>query len=160
MALQSELKKIYNKYQQPLFVCALAITRCREQASDALHEAFRRLLELDRTPKDLKLYTFRCVKNAAIDQVRRRNHTTPLVEDFIFDPAPGPREAAASDEFQRRVARALLELPEDERETVVQHLYADLTLREIAELRGDSVNTVKSWYRRGLERLRAQLEEK
>src|SRR5690349_20786118 len=100
MALRAKLKEIYAEQQQQLFICALAITRCHDQACDALHEAFRRLLELEQEPRDLKLYAYRCVKNAAIDQVRKGGRTAPLEDDFIFDPAPGPREAAVSAEFQ------------------------------------------------------------
>jgi len=50
-------------------------------------------------------------------------------------------------------------LSEDESETIVQHLYGNLTFREIAEIREAPLGTITSWYQRGLEKLRAELEE-
>ena len=83
----------------------------------------------------------------------------PIREDDIFESGDNPRESAEKKEFQRRVSQGLLTLSENERETVVQHLFADLTFREISELCETPIGTVTSWYRRGLEKLRSQLEE-
>ena len=111
-----------------------------------------------RRPRRLKVYVFRSVRNAAVDELRRGQMTEMLNESFIFDRQAEPDEAAIRSEFQGHVAEALLSLSQDERESVVQHLYCDLTFREIAQLRGVSINTVSSWYYRGLNRLRGLLE--
>jgi len=157
--LRHELEKVYEQFSRRLFTCALAITRSPELAEDAMHDAFCRLLSLKETPRDLKVYVFRSVRNAAVNLVRKSGRTIDLTEDYIFDPCAGPRETAEMTEFRRRAAEALQILSDDERETIVQHLYADLTFREIAEVRENSINTVASWYRRGLAKLRQQLEE-
>ena len=89
----------------------------------------------------------------------------PLSEDSLFDLSDNAREAAEKRdeaaekrEFERRAAQALDTLPEDERETIVHHLYAGLTFREIAEMRDAPLGTVTSWYQRGISRLRARLK--
>ena len=53
--------------------------------------------------------------------------------------------------------RHLLDLPRDEMEAVVLHLVDGLTFREIAVVKGAPQNTVASWYRRGLTRLRERI---
>jgi RNA polymerase sigma-70 factor (ECF subfamily) len=157
--LSDALERIYREYRQQLFSCALAVTRCPERAEDAVHDAFSRLFRLNIRPRNLKVYVFRAVRNAAIDQIRRNPLPPDAWDTFIFEPSEGPREMAARDEFKQRAAKALLTVSDDERETIVQHLYADLTFREIARLRGAPAGTVAAWYYRGLKKLRARLED-
>ena len=157
--LNGALERIYRDYRQQLFTCALGITRCPDRAEDAIQEAFYRLFRLSIKPRRLKAYVFRTVRNAAIDQVRRQPPPADEVSEFIFHPGPGPRDASADNEFKRRVAGALLTLSEDERETIVQHIYSGLTFREIARVRLAPLGTVVSWYQRGLRKLRKKLEE-
>jgi RNA polymerase sigma-70 factor (ECF subfamily) len=156
--LEDALERIYRQYRQQLFTCALSVTRYPERAEDAIHDAFCRLFRLDRKPRRLKPYVFRAVRNAAIDQLRRNPLPKREDSDFIFEPGAGPAEEAARNEFKEQVEEVLLTITEDQRETIVQHLYAGLTFREIARLRGSPVGTVTAWYYRGLKRLRARLE--
>lgn len=157
--LHNELEKIYREHKQQLFTCALAVTRCAARAEDAVHDAFCRLFRLKRGPKNLKVYVFRAVRNAAIDQLRRNPSPLKSRDEFIFDPNDGPREAMAKNEFREIVEKSLLNLNEHERETIVQHLYAGLTFREIAAVLKRREATVAAWYYRGLKKLRTQLEK-
>jgi RNA polymerase sigma-70 factor, ECF subfamily len=157
--LNGTLDQIYREHRQQLFTCALAVTRCAARAEDAVQEAFCRLYRLDVRPQNVKAYVFRAVRNAALDQLRGNPQPSETFPEFIFDPRPGPPEAAAEEEFQRRVAAALMGLSADERETIVQHLYGNLTFRDIAEIREAPLGTVASWYQRGLAKLRTELEE-
>ena len=156
---QRELERLYNEFSQQLFVCALAVTGSPDLAEDAVQDAFCRLLRHDRVPRNLKAYVFRSVRNAAVDLIRRDKPMRACTDDYIFNSSRNPREEAARIQFQRMVAQALRTLSEDERETIILHLYVELTYREIAELRSRSINTIVSWYQRGLVKLRACLEE-
>jgi len=156
--LRREMEKVYDQYGGQLFTCALGVTGCSGLAEDAIHEAFCRGFGLTEIPRNLKAYMFRSVRNAAIDQLRRRKRTGAAVENYIFDASPGPVERAARNQLRRRVAEALLKLSEDERETIVQHLYADLTFQEIADIRERPIGTIASWYRRGVEKLKGLIE--
>lgn len=97
-------------------------------------------------------------RNAAIDQLRRHPMPDELLPDFIFDPGQPPDQLAETAEFKQQVVERLLTLSGDERETIVQHLYGELTFQQIADIRGTAPGTVTSWYRRGLEKLRGKLE--
>ena len=152
------MERIYDQYGPQLFTCALAVTRRSELAEDAIHEAFCRGFRLTEAPLNLKAYMFRSVRNAAIDQLRQKGRTTSLSEDYVFDSSAGPSELAEQNQLKRRAAEVLLKLSEDERETIVQHLYADLTFQEIADMRQRSIGTVASWYRRGLTKMKDYLE--
>ena len=157
--LSDRLERLFREYGTHLFVSALAVTGCAERAEDAVQEAFYRLFRLLHRPRHLKAYVFRSVRNAAVDQLRRCQPGELELTEVLFDPADDPGKTAAENEFKHSVALALSALSEDERETVINHLYADLSFREIALSREISVNTVSSWYRRGLKKLRRLLEK-
>jgi RNA polymerase sigma-70 factor (ECF subfamily) len=156
---KSDLEKLFDRYGQALYTCALSVTGCPGFAEDAVQEAFFRVFRLGVTPDNLKAYVFRSVRNISIDQLRRNAKLVELNRDFIFD-SSGPDEDLDAKEFKESVVRVLGMLSADERETIVQHIYGGLTFREIAEIRGDPVGTVASWYRRGLARMKAHMEQK
>lgn len=153
------LEELYFQHRRGLYACALAVTHCPELAEDAIHDAFCRLAARPVVAVSLKAYVFRAVRNAAVDQVRRKGRIYAELDETIFDPGPAPDELASEAEFRARVAAALGRLKADERETIVQHLWGGLTFREIAEIRSSPPGTVAAWYRRGLEKLRSILEE-
>jgi RNA polymerase sigma-70 factor, ECF subfamily len=156
---RAALAQIYREHRQGLFTCALTITRCPERAEDAIQEAFCRLFRSSVRPRRLKAYVFRAVRNAALDQLVRNPACDQPLPEFVFAASPGPADAMAGGELRQQAAAALVALAPDECETIVQHLYGGLTFREIAEVRQIPLGTVTSWYRRGLEKLRAKLEE-
>ena len=159
--LPRALEKLFRKHNLQLFTSALAITRRPERAEDAVQEAFYHLFRLENRPRHLKAYVFRSVRNAALDQLGRNHRSRPIeVDEVVFDCSEGPAYAAEMKEFRCEVIRAMGALSKDERETVINHLYADLSFREIAKIREISINTVWSWYRRGMEKLRRQLGDK
>jgi RNA polymerase sigma-70 factor (ECF subfamily) len=52
----------------------------------------------------------------------------------------------------------MAQLPYDQRETIMMHFHAGMTFRTIAKSLGISVNTAKSRYRYGLDKLRLILD--
>jgi len=153
-----ELEELYCQCSRQMFVCALAITRSPARAEDAVHEAFCRVLKSKSRARDLKAFVFRAVRNAAIDLTGRRRAVHESLPEFIYDPQPHPVMLTEQAEFQQHIAGLFQELGEDERETIVQHLYGELTFREIAAVRDVPLGTVTSWYRRGLDKLRRKVE--
>jgi RNA polymerase sigma-70 factor (ECF subfamily) len=159
---RGDLEQLYSECRQALFTCALAITSSPSRAEDAVHDAFCELLRRgDAGPDgvdDLKAYAFRAVRNAAIDQLRRGRRAPEPLAELVFDPSPPPGASAEDAEFRGRAVELMKQLSPDERETIVQHLYGQLTFQQIATIRDAPPGTVASWYRRGLEKLRRQLE--
>lgn len=151
-----QLRTIYEQYRTELYVFALSITRCSQSAEDAVHEAFRKVMGKGSAPEGLRPYLFRCVRNAALDELRSLKRTGR--RDSIFASAqesgstPAALSASEMDEFLERLSA-------DERECIVLKMYSGLSFKEIAETKRASPNTVASWYRRGLQKLRAHLEE-
>lgn len=120
-----------------------------------MQEAFVRLWKSRIQPRgDLVTYTFACVRNAALEAVRR--HRTPMeFSASIFDTRqPEPAVAAIESERRDRVRAAVETLESAQQEVVVLHLYAGLTFQQIADVLGEPLQTVASRYRRALVRIK------
>ena len=159
--MRRALERIYRAHRQGLFTLALAIAGRQELAEDAVHEAFVRLWRRRRAPAgDLVAYVFAAVRNAAIDQLRRRRTTAGEADVSIYDGAAVPPDAAmAAAERSRLLREAVEALPADQREAVVLRIYAGLTFQQVAEALGQPLPTVASRYRRALERVRQRLRD-
>lgn len=155
--ISTHLEDIYDLYEVELFACALSVTGCRELAADAVHDAFCSLLAISVQPDDLKSYTFRAVRNAALQVIRKKRPFTGLPTESFFDMSRDAEELATEAEDRAKLNRALEMLSGPHREVILLHLYSGLTFREISVIRNDSINTVASWYRRGLQELRGHL---
>ncbi|NUN95636.1 MAG: sigma-70 family RNA polymerase sigma factor [Candidatus Omnitrophica bacterium] len=160
MSFQGKVDEFYRSNRQALFTCALSITRSVEAAEDAIQEAFYRIYRYDSWKvRNLKTFVFQCVRNAAIDQLRKRPATESLDDVSLFDLNHHPRQVAMGREREEALAAALESLDPDERQTIVEHLCGGLKFREIADIRGIPQGTVSAWYYRGLAKMKARLEE-
>ncbi len=158
-AATETLRAFYVENRQQLYTYAVSITRQREAAEDAIHQAFQQLLQRGEPAADLRPYVFRCVRNAALDGLRRAKVRADsiLAEERIADQiAPAPPAPFLACELDERLGM----LSPDERETIVLKIYDEFTFQEIADLRGVPLPTVASWYRRGLEKLKTLLQER
>ena len=144
-----ELRRFYEANRRELYTYSLALTRNREAAEDAIHNAFQRLLRRGSAPGDLRPYIFRCVRNAAIDDLRREKRREDRIIELPNDTNQGTARGLGAE-----LQQLLTQLSEDERETIVLKVFNGITLQEIADLRDASINTVASWYRRGMEKLK------
>lgn len=154
LPIPDRLRAFYAENQDQLYTYAVAITRHREAAEDAIHQAFQRLLQRDSLPPDLRPYLFRCVRNAALDTWRRdRGHTDSVFDDNLTPPDSGNGTTCPA-LTPAEAERWLASLSPDEREAIVLKIYDDFSFQEIADLRGVALSTASSWYRRGLAKLK------
>ena len=161
--MKAELERIYSENRQGLYTLALSITRQPEQAEDAVHDALLRLCKTESKPSgDPVAYVFAAVRNAAVDQIRKRARAidsgVSVFADPTIDTDTWPDQAAATSERDALLRRAVDDLPDDQREAIVLKLFAGLTFDQIARSRNEPLSTVSSRYRRALERLKKSIE--
>lgn len=125
---------------------------CRASAEDVVQTALMRLLESSEPIHNPVGYLFSSVRNTAIDCLRRRKQSTA---DPAVLAAPENAECLIA---PARLNLALESLHPEQRETILLKIYGGLTFADIAELLECSPNTVASWYRRGLQKLKGHLE--
>lgn len=157
------LEDIYRDHRRGLFGLALSVVREAAAAEDAVHEAFARLArQRDQPSGDAPAYVYKAVRNAAIDQLRRRE-VRPAPTDheaslFIAPKEYDPGQRAEASEARNMLMKAIDNLPADEREAVVMRSFGGLSFKQIAEATDKPLTTVSSQYQRALTKLRRQLE--
>ncbi len=164
---------LVGRWERPLFHFVYRMIARTEDARDICQETFLRVLKkADRFRPGAKFSTWmsQIALNLCRDQLRKnRRWSRLLVEDAgQHDPEParpdgGPRlgdpaETAARRERCEVVARALREIPTEQREVLIMKEYEGLKFREIAEILGCPESTVKSRMYYGLNGLRSVLE--
>jgi len=160
--MRASLERIYRRHRQGLYTLSLSITRCPSRAEDAVQEAFARLWKSGARPHgDPVAYVFAAVRNAAVEQVRRRRPDAagPEPPASIYDgKSIDPAVAAANAERVEAVRDAVVQLPQAQREVLVMRIYGGLKFAQVAEATGRPLATVTTQYRRALQRLRRILD--
>ena len=99
-------------------------------------------------------------RNHAIDRLRVRRKTTAGIDAAIdiADPTPGPEALAMAGEDSARVHRCLDELDEDRASAVRGAYLKGESYADLAERHDVPLNTMRTWLRRSLIKLRECLE--
>src|SRR5262245_8671787 len=84
-------------------------------------------------------------------------HSSMRLEAWLAADQSSPSQRADRNEQVLRLAAALGELPEAQREALVLHYWQECTVVEIAELMGRSTTAVAGLIKRGLKQLRSLL---
>ncbi len=159
-----KLDELYDRYGKEMYRYLALRLGSVEDARDVLQETFCRLarysarLALVRNPK---AFVFTALRNEANRFLARRSKRRT---EGIPDPGDLDRLASVIDDPPdvpgAQLARALGELPDEQREAVVLKVFQDFSFREIASICGLSINTAASRYRYGIEKVRSALEGK
>ena len=159
-----KLAVLFERYQTMLYNFFLRLTGNRAASEDLVQEVFVRVLKYRAgylSESRFNVWLFQIARNAHIDYLRKRKPALPLEEQFAETPSREPRPEAVyeADREAELVRRALNRLPVQKREVLVLFRFQNLKLREIAELMGVQVGTVKAQVHRALKELsRAYLE--
>jgi RNA polymerase sigma-70 factor (ECF subfamily) len=157
-------------YQDQLFALVVRMVPDRDQASDAVQEAFfsafRNLTSF--RGGSVKSWLNRICVNAAMDQQRSKKRRPvqpyPELDDESWQPPAGieadPERTALDSERTRHLAGALAGITDDQRAAIVLYDIEGYDYAEIAEMTGVSLGTVKSRIHRGRLALRALLEDR
>ena len=157
------LRRIYEKYKPALLGVAAALLNDPAAVEDVLHDVFVRFASQAgqfRLNGSLKGYLAICVANRARNVNREGRHVAiERLNEVASGPSgdAGPCEAAGGTEQRLIVARAMAQLPDEQRQVVVLHVLSALRFRQIARQSGVSTNTIASRYRYGLAKLQSLL---
>jgi RNA polymerase sigma-70 factor, ECF subfamily len=103
-------------------------------------------------------WLFRLARNAIIDQARtRRDHLSLVAAVTRETEEAGPEATASLRDDLDRVAHALTELTDDQREVIELRFFAGLSVHEAAEVMGRQDGTIRGLQFRALAALRRSL---
>jgi RNA polymerase sigma-70 factor (ECF subfamily) len=150
------LDELIEQYQHSLMRYLTALVGRHDVAEDIFQETWMRVLERGHQYRDngpFSAWLFTIARNRALDFFRRRAHVSL---DGLLQPeddslplqiaAQMPSQLEQLRELERCAAmdEVLDKLNPIHREVLVLHFYEDLTMREIAEVTGIPMPTVKS----------------
>lgn len=163
---EDALRRLYERYGGLTYTLALRIVGDRLIAQEVVQDVFLRCWEhsaqFEASRGHLAAWLMALTRNRSIDALRSAGQRSRSRDVEL--PAAGDRRYPSSDDgdleavaLKLSVADALDELPAVQRQAIELVLSAGLTQREIADLLGTPLGTVKSRIRDGMARLRAQL---
>jgi len=166
------LKMLIGRYLKHIYNFVFQYVMSRPDAEDIAQETFIKAwknLEKFDTKKSFKIWLFIIAKNTAVDFLRRKK-TIPFSEfenekeentllAVLADENPIPDEVLRRADIGKEVNEAVKKINPIYRTVLYLHYYDGFNLREVAEIMGESADTVKSRHRRALILLKEMLEK-
>jgi RNA polymerase sigma-70 factor (sigma-E family) len=150
------LRAAYEEYYVPVLRLCVLLARDRHVAEDIVQDAFVRAAPriVEVAPSQLGSYLRRVAVNLWKNRLRSLTRERRARDrSAITSPTVG-----SSHEDRAALRSAVLRLPRRQRACVVLRYYEDLPEREVANLLGCSIGTVKSQTSRALARLKKEFE--
>ena len=155
MGDKSWLKKIYSEYQNLVYSIAVSIIKDAQLAEDIVQEVFVTLYFKAgdiRDRKKIKHWLVRTTTNRSIDFLRSSQKVVTLSEDFFErlpnDTLTDPVVEMDKKELALEIHKAINKLPEDMKALILLYYFLEIQQKEIAEILGIALGTVKTRLRR------------
>jgi RNA polymerase sigma-70 factor (ECF subfamily) len=157
------------RWERPIYALAYRVIGREEDARDVCQETFLRAYRAlggFKGQAKFSSWLYRIALNLCRDWIRRERRTpvaqAPEGVDLIelageTSPSDSVEELVARREISRAVARAMADLPEEQRTAIILKEYHGLTFQEIADMLECPLSTVKTRLYQGLSVLRRQL---
>ena len=163
---EAALRLLYDRTAPRLMGLAMRVVRQREWAEDVLQESFmtvwRAAGDYRGTLSPPLAWLGLIVRSRSLDLLRRRTaDRAQLTQEFdelmaetLESDAPNPADTADASEQAWALHQCLSQLEARQREVVSLAYLRELSHGELAEQLKLPLGTVKTWIRRGLEKLR------
>lgn len=145
--------------QQRFYRVAYTYAGNRDCALDIVQNAVCKALENYKSLRNenaMKTWFYRILVNESLSYIRKNRR------EITFSPADLPEEIYEEPAYQEglELFQAVETLPEHLRTIITLHYFEELTLKEIAQITGVNLNTVKTRLYSALRKLKAVVQEK
>ena len=151
----------YNEFVDAIFRHIYFRIFNRDLAKDLTQETFTRTwqyLSKGHEVNSLKSFLYKVANNLVIDEYRKRKEfSLDALQSKGFDVENHDAEKIVSDVENKNVLRAVKKLSKDHQEIILMRYVNDLSIKEIAEIIGQSENVVSVRLNRGLKEVRKLL---
>ena len=165
---RSAFSLFYDQYSGLLFSIAVKILNDVSEAEDVMQEVFLQIWDKAAGYNPLlgkpASWAVTLVRNKAIDRIRASQRRSKLVEQATVEAASGPENSSTANEClhgkenAELIRNVVAGLPADQRRAIEMAFFSGLTQNEISEKLQEPLGTVKARIRRGMLKLRDQLE--
>ena len=159
--------QLYRQTAPKLYGVAIRILRREDWAQEVLQESFvniwNHVAEYSASRSAPMTWMTAIVRNRALDWLRRPNlehgdEDYDLLVESVADDAPGPEAQLGSSRDARALADCLKLLSGNQRQSITLAYVHGLSHGELAQHLTQPLGTVKTWIRRGLEKLKGCME--
>lgn len=155
--------RAYDEHSDALFRHCYFKVHDRERAKDILQDTFTKTWGYMASGKEinnLKAFLYRTLNNLIIDEYRKKKEVSlDVLHEDGFDPT-SPETSTPELRFDGEIALKLLsQLPEPYHEAVFMRFVNGLEISEIADITGESENTVSVHIHRGLKKLKESFSQ-
>lgn len=166
---QRAFAQLYRHTAAKLYGVAIRILRREDWAQEVLQESFvniwNHIAEYSAARSAPMTWMTAIVRNRALDWLRRPNlehgdEDYDLLVESVADEAPGPETLLGSNREALALAECLKLLSGNQRQSITLAYAHGLSHGELAQHLKQPLGTVKTWIRRGLEKLKGCLEGK
>jgi RNA polymerase sigma-70 factor, ECF subfamily len=160
------LEQLYERYGPHSYSVALRVLGDPAKAEDVVQDVFIRLWieagQFDAKRGSLRTWVLTSVRNRSIDYLRGRGAHERLEREIpehveAVGVGSDPWQEVAQALEQESIRRALGALPPEQRQAIELAYFGGYTQREIAEMIGVPLSTIKGRMRLGLEKLHSYL---
>lgn len=125
-----------------------------ECTQEVMATLWQKAHQFDPSRANVSTWVFTIARNKKIDAIRRQKRPEPELLPWGPEAEPDQADALSLRQESKRLAEAVAQLPEKQRELVEKAYFGDLSHSEIAAETGLPLGTIKSRIRLALERLR------
>jgi RNA polymerase sigma factor (sigma-70 family) len=159
-----ELERTYRKHGPRLLGYIRSRVRDAAEAEDILQEIFAsalRSFSVTEPIENLLAWLARAARNRIIDWYRRKQRQPVLQDESALEALPAPHPGPDDDRraLLEELSAAIEELPEAQRQVIVEQALAGRTFREIAERTGVPLGTLLARKHAAVQALRRRLED-
>lgn len=163
------LAELYDRYGRLAYSMALKVLGDQQRAEDVVQETFLKVWNgasnFDARKGSVRTWLLTAVRNRSVDHLRgragRERRELELPSSLVFIGPGGDPWREVSLAIERETVReAVARLPSDQRQAIELAYFGGYTQREIADLCGVPLSTVKGRTRLALEKLRSYMEGK
>jgi RNA polymerase sigma-70 factor (ECF subfamily) len=158
------LARIYQKYKNDLLILVIALLNNTSAAEDVVHDVFVmfvQTIEKFGLTGSLKGYLLTCAANRArnVNKAKRHRSIETDPAEPVTPRADEPSHSIIYNEQLQQLSEAMANLSYEQREVIMLHFQAGMTFTNIAASLDIPVNTAKSRYRYGIDKLRLTLDD-
>lgn len=155
---------LVRKYQKPIYFMLYRMVSSHEDASDLMQKtfikAFTGLRSFERR-SSFKTWLYQIAINLAKNVYRDRGRFQQVpIDDVIIKKNPKTLESLIRNENRLLLRKALADLPEKQRLTLMFRIQEEKKFEEIADIMKCSIGTAKANYHHAVQKLKVLMAEK
>lgn len=152
---------IVDRFKEVLYWHIRRMVIDHEDANDVVQNTYIKVWNnLSKFEGNSKLYTwlYRIATNESLNHIQRNKRNLAVSLDNSVMQIQGDMSGFNGDEIQLKLQRAMLTLPDVQRQVFIMKYFEDKKYEEIADILGKSVGGLKASYHHAVKKIKTYLE--